>query len=87
MRSIRKLSFPLILIPGFTLTKATPPKKAAIPTLEKKLQTAALVQESLRNLMVGTEDTFGQEDAELLGHIVNYETSVHPRRRWKVQVK
>ncbi|KAL0949548.1 hypothetical protein HGRIS_009597 [Hohenbuehelia grisea] len=68
-------------------TPALPPKKAALPSLEKKLKTAGLVQESLRNLMLATEDTSGQEDAELLGHIVNWETGVHPRKRWKVGAK
>ncbi|KAJ7638592.1 hypothetical protein FB45DRAFT_976720 [Roridomyces roridus] len=65
-------------------TPASPPKKAAIPSLEKKLETAALVQNSLRNLMVATEDAKGQEEGELLGHIVNAETTIHPRKRWKL---
>ncbi|KAF9449882.1 hypothetical protein P691DRAFT_614541, partial [Macrolepiota fuliginosa MF-IS2] len=65
-------------------TPASPPKKAALPSLEKKLKTAGLVQESLKNLLLATEDSTGQEDAELLGHIVNWETGLHPRKRWKV---
>ncbi|KAJ6629231.1 hypothetical protein B0H10DRAFT_1651842, partial [Mycena sp. CBHHK59/15] len=65
-------------------TPASPPKKAAIPTLEKKLETAGLVQKSLRNLMLATEDAEGQEEGELLGHIVNSETALHPRKRWKL---
>ncbi len=65
-------------------TPISPPKKAALPSLEKKLKTAGLVQESLRNLMLTTEDNSGQEDAELLGHTVNWESNVHPRKRWKV---
>ncbi|KAJ7499158.1 hypothetical protein FB451DRAFT_28184 [Mycena latifolia] len=65
-------------------TPASPPKKAAIPSLEKKLETAGLVQKSLRNLMVATEDAKGQEEGELLGHIVNSETGLHPRKRWKL---
>ncbi|KAG6837524.1 hypothetical protein H0H93_007705 [Arthromyces matolae] len=64
-------------------TPASPPKKAALPSLEKKLKTASLVQESLRNLLVATEDNTNQEESELLGHIVNWETSAHPRKRWK----
>ncbi|KAG6855078.1 hypothetical protein C0991_006007 [Blastosporella zonata] len=64
-------------------TPASPPKKAALPSLEKKLKTAGLVQESLRNLLVATEDSTNQEDGELLGHLVNWETSAHPRKRWK----
>ncbi|KAJ7904279.1 hypothetical protein B0H14DRAFT_2246008, partial [Mycena olivaceomarginata] len=65
-------------------TPASPPKRAAIPSLEKKLETASLVQSSLKNLMVATEDAKGQEEGELLGHIVNAETAIHPRKRWKL---
>ncbi|KAK0453342.1 hypothetical protein EV421DRAFT_672489 [Armillaria borealis] len=67
-------------------TPVSPPKKAALPSLEKKLKTAGLVQESLRNLMLSTEDASGQgqEDAQLLGHIVNWQSSAHPRKRWRV---
>ncbi|KAF8211369.1 hypothetical protein K438DRAFT_1568796 [Mycena galopus ATCC 62051] len=65
-------------------TPASPPKKAAIPSLEKKLETAGLVQSSLKSLMVATEDAKGQEEGELLGHIVNSETGLHPRKRWKL---
>jgi transcription initiation factor TFIID subunit 8 len=60
-----------------------PPKRAALPSLEKKLKTAGLVQESLRNLMLATEDRSGHIDSELLGHTINWESSVHPRKRWK----
>jgi len=65
-------------------TPASPPKKAALPSLEKKLKTAALVQESLQSLLLATEDTMNQEDGELLGHIVNWEMSTQLRKRWKV---
>ncbi|KAG7448947.1 uncharacterized protein BT62DRAFT_928958 [Guyanagaster necrorhizus] len=67
-------------------TPLSPPKKAALPSLEKKLKTAGLVQESLRNLMLATEDASGQgqEDAQLLGHIVNWQSSTHSRKRWRV---
>ncbi|KAF8165000.1 hypothetical protein B0H34DRAFT_687373 [Crassisporium funariophilum] len=68
-------------------TPASPPKKAALPSLEKKLKTAALVQESLQNLLLATEDNTNQEDGELLGHIVNWEMNTHPRKRWKVGAK
>ncbi|PPQ68844.1 hypothetical protein CVT26_001678 [Gymnopilus dilepis] len=68
-------------------TPASPPKKAALPSLEKKLKTAALVQESLQNLLLATEDSMNQEDGELLGHIVNWEMNVQPRKRWKVGTK
>ncbi|KAG5646434.1 hypothetical protein DXG03_003484 [Asterophora parasitica] len=65
-------------------TPASPPKKAALPSLEKKLKTAGLVQESLRNLLLATEDSTNQEEGELLGHIVNWKMGAHPRKRWKV---
>ncbi|KAJ7507518.1 hypothetical protein B0H11DRAFT_1696449, partial [Mycena galericulata] len=65
-------------------TPASPPKKAAIPSLEKKLETAGLVQKSLKSLMVATEDAKGQQEGELLGHIVNADTGMHPRKRWKL---
>ncbi|KAF9563716.1 hypothetical protein CPC08DRAFT_686264 [Agrocybe pediades] len=68
-------------------TPASPPKKAALPSLEKKLKTAALVQESLQNLLLATEDNMNQEDGELLGHIVNWEMNVQPRKRWKIKAK
>ncbi|KAF5388266.1 hypothetical protein D9615_000173 [Tricholomella constricta] len=68
-------------------TPASPPKKAALPSLEKKLKTASLVQESLKNLLLATEDSTNQEDGELLGHIVNWEMGVHPRKRWKTSRK
>ncbi|KAJ3509270.1 hypothetical protein NLJ89_g5312 [Agrocybe chaxingu] len=66
-------------------TPASPPKKAALPSLEKKLKTAALVQDSLQNLLTATEDSMNQEDGELLGHIVNWELNVQPRKRWRVE--
>ncbi|KAG7097187.1 hypothetical protein E1B28_004559 [Marasmius oreades] len=65
-------------------TPISPPKRAALPSLEKKLKTAGLVQESLKNLLLATEDNSNQEDAELLGHIVNWEVNVRPRKKWKV---
>ncbi|GLB33566.1 putative transcription factor TFIID complex subunit 8 C-term [Lyophyllum shimeji] len=68
-------------------TPASPPKKAALPSLEKKLKTASLVQESLKNLLLATEDSTNQEDGELLGHIVNWEMGMHPRKRWKSSKK
>ena len=51
---------------------------------EKKLKNAGLVQESLRNLLTATEDNADNEDGELLGHIVNWESTTHPRKRWKL---
>ncbi|EPQ59583.1 hypothetical protein GLOTRDRAFT_119628 [Gloeophyllum trabeum ATCC 11539] len=67
-------------------TPPSPPKKAAPSSLEKKLKNAGLVQESLKNLLLATEDTTGQEDGELLGHIVNWEAHIYPRKRWRVGV-
>ncbi|KAF5369962.1 hypothetical protein D9758_001279 [Tetrapyrgos nigripes] len=67
-------------------TPASPPKKAAIPSLDKKLKTASLVQDSLKNLLLATEERTNQDDAELWGHTVNWETSVYPRKRWRVEV-
>ncbi|KAF9008722.1 hypothetical protein BDQ17DRAFT_70897 [Cyathus striatus] len=66
-------------------TPVSPPKKAALPSLEKKLKTAGLVQESLQNLLLATEENTDREDGELLGHIVNWETGIHPRKRWRVK--
>jgi len=65
-------------------TPPSPPKKQALPSLEKKLKNAGLVQESLRNLLLATEDTVGPDDGELLGAIVNWEATGHPRKRWKL---
>ncbi|TBU44764.1 hypothetical protein BD309DRAFT_957609 [Dichomitus squalens] len=67
----------------FLRTPISPPKKAALPSLEKKLKNAALVQESLKNLLLATEDNT-TEDAELLGATVNWEATTHPRKRWKL---
>lgn len=67
----------------FLLIQASPPKKAALPSLEKKLKTASLVQESLKNLLLATEDSTDQDDGELLGAVVNWEATTHPRKRWK----
>lgn len=65
-------------------TPPSPPKKQALPSLEKKLKNASLVQESLKNLLLATEDTSGPDDGELLGAIVNWEASGQPRKRWKL---
>ncbi|KAL7282169.1 hypothetical protein PYCCODRAFT_1439056 [Trametes coccinea BRFM310] len=64
-------------------TPISPAKKAALPSLEKKLKNAALVQDSLKNLLLATEDNT-QEDAEILGAPVNWEATTHPRKRWKL---
>ncbi|KAI6164963.1 hypothetical protein EDD17DRAFT_1754804 [Pisolithus thermaeus] len=72
---------------SYLKTPASPPRKAALPSLERKLKTASLVQESLKNLLTATEDNLGQEDGELLGHIVNWEASTYPRKRWKISAE
>jgi len=59
-------------------------KKAAVQSLEKKLQNAALVQESLKSLMLATEDNPDDEDAKLLGAIVNGQAISYQRKRWKL---
>ncbi|KIJ70492.1 hypothetical protein HYDPIDRAFT_77784 [Hydnomerulius pinastri MD-312] len=84
LRSLPSYLPPLPPKHTYLKTPASPPKKAALPSLERKLKTAGLVQESLKNLLTATEDNLGQEDGELLGHIVNWEVSAHPRKRWKV---
>lgn len=79
-----------MLPPKHTYLK-TPPTSAqqrheALPSLEKKLQTASLVQDSLRNLMANTEDT-ADLDSDVLGSYVNWEQNMygHSRKRWKVK--
>jgi transcription initiation factor TFIID subunit 8 len=61
-----------------------PPKKAALPSLQKKLKTASLVQGSLKNLLVKTTPVAKDQFTELLGQAVNYEANIFPRKRWKV---
>ncbi|THH17607.1 hypothetical protein EW146_g3235 [Bondarzewia mesenterica] len=68
-------------------TPPSPPKRQALPSLEKKLKNAGLVQESLKNLLLATEDTSGPDDGELLGAIVNWEGSGQPRKRWKLSAQ
>ncbi|KAI0254334.1 hypothetical protein BJV78DRAFT_1187018 [Lactifluus subvellereus] len=65
-------------------TPPSPPRKQALPSLEKKLKNASLVQESLQNLLLATEDVVGPDDGEILGAIVNWDATVHPRKRWRL---
>ncbi|KAI0742140.1 hypothetical protein BC629DRAFT_1563979 [Irpex lacteus] len=66
-------------------TPIAPPKKAALPSLEKKLKTSSLVQESLKHLLEATEDTPEDNgDGEILGAVVNWEVTSYKRKRWKV---
>ncbi|TFY69450.1 hypothetical protein EVG20_g3164 [Dentipellis fragilis] len=65
-------------------TPPSPPKRQALPSLEKRLKNASLVQESLRNLMLSTEETIGPDDGELLGAIVNWEATRPNRKRWRI---
>lgn len=68
----------------FILIQVAQTKKAAVQSLEKKLQNAALVQESLKSLMLATEDNPDDEDAKLLGAIVNGQAIGHQRKRWQL---
>ena len=61
-----------------------PPKKQALPSLEKKLENAALVQESLRSLLLATEVDADQNDGELFGGVVNWEATRLPRKKWRI---
>ncbi|KAI0036002.1 hypothetical protein K488DRAFT_76199 [Vararia minispora EC-137] len=65
-------------------TPPSPPRKQDGQSRDKKLKNAALVQESLRNLLAQTEDVVDPEDVELLGAIVNWESTMLPRKKWKV---
>ncbi|TCD71354.1 hypothetical protein EIP91_011125 [Steccherinum ochraceum] len=65
-------------------TPISPPKKAALPSLEKKLKNASVVQESLKNLLLATEDNPSSEDKLLFDAAVNWECTVHPRKRWRL---
>ncbi|THH33828.1 hypothetical protein EUX98_g374 [Antrodiella citrinella] len=65
-------------------TPISPPKKAALPSLEKKLKNASVVQESLKNLLLATEDNNSSEDKVLFDAAVNWESTVHPRKRWRL---
>ncbi|KAH9007046.1 hypothetical protein EDB86DRAFT_3034882 [Lactarius hatsudake] len=65
-------------------TPPSPPRRQALPSLEKKLKNASLVQESLQNLLLATEDVVGPDDGEILGAIVNWEATMYPRKRWKL---
>ncbi|KAH8106262.1 hypothetical protein BXZ70DRAFT_1004528 [Cristinia sonorae] len=65
-------------------TPISPPKKAALPSLEKKLKNASVVQESLKNLLLATEDNPSSEDKLLFDAAVNWEATTHRRKRWRV---
>ncbi|KIJ55827.1 hypothetical protein M422DRAFT_24333 [Sphaerobolus stellatus SS14] len=61
-------------------------KKAKVPSLDKKLDTASKVQQSLRNLVKATEDTTGRGDLELANGVVNWmATSNTGKKRWKLR--
>ena len=51
---------------------------------EKKLKNAGLVQESLKNLLLKTEENQDNEDGEILGAVVNWEPTTYSRKRWKL---
>lgn len=73
-----------MLICIITLFQAPPPKKQALPSLEKKLENAALVQQSLKNLLLATEVDTDTNDGELFGGVVNWEATRQPRKKWKI---
>ncbi|KAF8524742.1 hypothetical protein JB92DRAFT_2879125 [Gautieria morchelliformis] len=67
-------------------TAPAAPKRTKIPSLDKKLDNAAKVQQSLRSLVKATEDTAGKGDTELAGGVVNWmSTSSTGRKRWKIR--
>ncbi|KAI5894107.1 uncharacterized protein SCHCODRAFT_02623746 [Schizophyllum commune H4-8] len=76
------------LPPKHTYLKSPPTstqqRSQTMPSLEKKLKTASLVQDSLRHLMSNTEGVAIPE-ADVEGY-VNWEHNVygHTRKRWKV---
>ncbi|KLO12858.1 hypothetical protein SCHPADRAFT_800462, partial [Schizopora paradoxa] len=65
-------------------TPAPTTKKQALPTLEKKLENASLVQTSLKHLLTLTEDGVDKNDVDLYGGVVNWESTRQPRKKWKV---
>lgn len=69
---------------GFLQVPTT--KKQALPSLEKKLENAARVQTSLKNLLTLTEDGVDNNDGELFGGVVNWESTRQPRKKWKLSV-
>jgi len=61
-------------------------KKSKISSLDKKLDNAAKVQQSLRNLVKATEDNTGKGDLELASGVVNWmATANSSRKRWKIR--
>jgi len=76
------------LPPKHTYLRTAPaaPKRSKLPSLDKKLDNAAKVQQSLRSLVKATEDTAGKGDLELAGGVVNWMATVSTgRKRWKVR--
>jgi len=78
------------LPPKHTYLRTAPaPPKYRFPqssALDRKLQNASLVQQSLKHLIESTEDKEGAgRDGDILGGVVNWEAHVHSgRKRWKV---
>ena len=65
--------------------QAAQPKRSAIPSMEKKLKNASLVQESLENLLRATETDITDPVLKLaMGTTVNWESGMYARKRWKV---
>ncbi|KAF8528858.1 hypothetical protein BU17DRAFT_73128 [Hysterangium stoloniferum] len=76
------------LPPKHTYLHTTPAaiKRSKIPSLDKKLDNAAKVQQSLRNLVKATEDNTGKGDLELASGVVNWMATANTsRKRWKIR--
>lgn len=70
----------------FFFVKPAAPKRSKLPSLDKKLDNASKVQQSLRSLVKATEDTAGKGDLELVGGVVNWmSTATTGRKRWKIR--
>jgi len=54
--------------------------------MDKKLDNASKVQQSLRNLVKATEDTTGRGDLELASGVVNWVATANTgKKRWKLR--
>lgn len=66
-------------------SQAVQPKRSAIPSLEKKLKNASLVQDSLESLLAATEMDIPDPVMKLaMGTKVNWEPGMYARKRWRV---
>ncbi|KAF7790099.1 hypothetical protein EIP86_001049 [Pleurotus ostreatoroseus] len=66
-------------------TPAAQPRRSTLPSLEKKLKNASLVQSSLENLLDQTEVDDPDPIVKMaFGNVVNWESGQYARKRWKV---